>query len=342
MKKKSNKSIFRNLIFFAVLIALTLWILLKDQNMGEIIEILRNVKLEFVAIGILCMMLYLILEAVNLGRTLKALDEKSSFFQNIKYAVIGFFFSSITPAASGGQPMQIYYMYKDDIQVAHSTLALLINLTSMQITTIGIALISLFFNYQYLNLALVIFFIVGILLNLSALTLLVIGICSRRLSRGLINFAIKVLKFFKVKNIEEKKEKLEEELEKYQYSAKYIKANKKLMLKTLFTTIIQFLIYYSISYWTYRAFGFNQCNIIEIVTMQSVLFATVSGIPSPGAVGVSEGAFIEIYKHIYPTNMIKSATLLNRGINFYLFVLISAIIVVINSIRIKNNRRISE
>lgn len=67
--------------------------------------------------------------------------------------------------------------------------------------------------------------------------------------------------------------------------------------------------------------------------MQSILFATVSSIPSPGSVGVSEGAFIEVFRNIYPTHMIKSATLLHRAINFYLVVLISGIVVIINDIR---------
>lgn len=334
MKKK--RKIFRNLLFFLLLIVLTFYILLKDQDIFQIINIMRSVKLEYVLIGMLCMIIYIILESVNLGRTLKTLKEKSSFIKNMKYALIGFFFSSITPAASGGQPMQVYYMHKDKISVANSTLALLINLTSMQIITISFALISLIFNYQYLNTALIIFFIVGILLNISALVLLLIGILSKRMSKGLINITIKILRFFKIKNIEEKQEKLEKELEKYQYSAVYIKNNKKLILKIILTTAIQFAVYYSVSYWTYRAFGFSEHNILEIISMQSVLFATVSGIPSPGAVGVTEGAFMEIFESVFPATMISSAVLINRGVNFYLLVIISAVVVIINDLRSKD------
>lgn len=334
MKKKGK--LFRNLIFFILLIVLTFYILLKDQDIFEIFNILKSVKVEFIFIGIACMAMYLICEAINIGRTLKTLNEKSTFLKNFKYALIGFFFSSITPAASGGQPMQIYYMYKDKISVSNSTLTLLINLTSMQIITISLAIISLIFNYEYLNQILVIFFIIGVLLNLSALILLLIGILSKRLSRGLINIAIKILKFFKVKNIEAKKEKFEEELVKYQNSAVYIKNNKSIIVKTLITTLIQFLFYYSITYWTYRSFGLSESNILEIITMQSVLYATVSGIPSPGAVGVSEGAFMEIFRYVYPASMMSSAVLLNRGINFYLFVIISAIISFANHIKSSN------
>lgn len=331
MKKKSN--IFKNLIFFILLIVLTFYIMLKDQDLPAIFKIIKNAKLEFVFIGIVCMFLYLMCEAINMGRTLKALGEKSSFAKNLKYSLIGFFFSSITPAASGGQPMQVYYMYKDKVSVANSTLALLINLTSMQIITINFALVSLCFNYQYLNKILIIFFVIGISLNIGALILLIIGVFSKRLSRGLINFAIKILKIFKVRNIEAKKEKLENELQKYHASAVYIKNNKRLIVRTLLTTLIQFTLYYSITYWTYRSLGLAKYSIIEIITMQSVLFATVSGIPSPGAVGVTEGAFMEIFRNVFPQAIINSAVLLNRGINFYLFVTISGIVVIVNHLK---------
>ena len=334
MKKK--RKLFRNLIVFILLIILTFYILLKDQNILEVFQVMSSAKIKYISIAIACMFLYMVCEAINIRRTLNTFNEKNSFLKDIKYALIGFFFSSITPAASGGQPMQIYYMHKDNISVANSTLALLINLTSMQIITISFALISLFFNYKYLTPALLIFFIIGILLNLSALVLLLIGIVSKRMSKWLINISIKLLSFFKVKNIEQKRDRFEEELEKYQAGAIYIKNNKLLMLKTIVTTGIQFILYYSITYWTYCSLGLSGHNIFEIITMQSVLYATVSGIPSPGSVGVTEGAFIEIFKNVFPSAIMSSAVLLNRGVNFYLFVLISVIVVIINDLREKD------
>lgn len=330
---KNNGKLIRNFILFILLIIITFAVLLKGEDITQILNILGSVKIQYVLIGILCMAIYISCEAINIGRSLKTLNEKSTFIQNLKYALIGFFFSAITPAASGGQPMQIYYMHKDKISVSNSTLALLLNLTSMQIITIGFALVSLCFNYQYLNGVLIVFFIVGILLNLSALVLLLIAIISKRLSRGMVHFAEKVLKFFRVKNIDAKKEKLEKELEQYHESAVYIKQNKKIMIKILLTTLVQFFAYYSVTFWTYKALGMNEANILEITSMQSVLFATVSGIPSPGAVGVTEGAFTEIFRNIYPGAMMSSAILLNRGINFYFFVIFSGIVTIVNHIR---------
>lgn len=334
---KKTKKMLRNFIFFILLIIITFYVILKGQNITELFEIVRTAKKEFILMAVVCMCLYLGCEAINMGRTLKALGEKSTFFQNLKYAFIGFFFSSITPAASGGQPMQIYYMYKDKISVANSTLALLINLTCVQIVTISIALVSVGVNSQYMNRALRFFFVMGVGLNLTALSLLFISIFSKRMTRALINIVIKILTFFKVKNIEEKQIKFEEELNKYQDSATYIKNNKLVILKTLLTTYIQYLLFYAISYFVYCSFGLKGHSIIEIVTLQSVLYATVSGIPSPGAVGVSEGGFLAIFSKIFPESMVKGAMLLNRGISFYLFVLISSIVVMVNVMREKKD-----
>lgn len=335
-KTKKIKKTIRNLIVFVLLIGLTFYLIFKDQNVLEILNIAVSVKKRYILVAIIAMCLYLLGETINITRILKELGEKSTFLRNIRYTLIGFFFSSITPAASGGQPMEIYYMHKEKIAVANSTLALLVHLTSFQIVTIILGIVSTVIHFEIVKSGLIYLVILGILLNSTALTLLAISIFSKRLSKGLINFAVKVLKFFRISNIEKKQESLEKELEKYQESAVYIKEHKKLMIKTLVTTFIQVIIYYSIPYWVYLAFGFTGYNFFQIVTLQAMLYATVSGIPSPGAVGVSEGAFIEIFKGVFPATMINSAILLNRGASFYLFVIISAIITTITALRTKD------
>ena len=335
--EKNNKirKIITNLIIFILLIILTFYLVLKDQDFSQMSSILKTVKKEFILLGILAMCIYVSCEAINIRRILKELEEKVSFFSAIKYTLSGFFFSAITPAASGGQPMEIYYMHKDNISVAHSTLTLLMQLCSFQIISISFGIISAIIHFDVLKNGLIYLFILGITLNSSALALLVIAIFSKRLSEGLIKFSVKVLKFFRIRNIEEKQEKLEKELASYQTSAIYIKEHKLLMVKTLLTTAVQLLAYYSVTYWVYLAFGLNTYNIWQILTLQAVLYATVSGIPSPGAVGVSEGGFLGIFRKAFPEATISSAMLLSRGVNFYLLIIVSVIVVIVNTFREK-------
>lgn len=231
--------------------------------------------------------------------------------------------------------MQIYYMHKDGKRVANSTLALLINLTCIQVATISLALFSICFNYQYLSTPLLWLFAIGIMLNASALTLLLISITSRKATKWLINKTVKIMKFFKVKNVDEKQAKLEDELKTYQKGARYMSMNKLLVLKTIGTTFIQYITLYMISYFVYKAFGMSEYNIFGVTTMQAALYGTVSGIPSPGAVGVSEGGYMAIFGKIYPEVILSSAMLLTRVINFYLFMILSAFVVFINDLKTK-------
>ena len=329
---KDTKKTIRNFLLFVGLIAITFYIVLKNQNLEDIRQALQIVDIKYLLIGVASMFLYFTFEAINLGRTLKILGEKSNFLSNLKYVLIGFFFSAITPAASGGQPAQIYYMHKKKISIAHATLSLLILLCSYHLVTISFAIFSFILNFKLLSHTLRILFIIGILLNIMVFSILLIGVFSRRMSKALINFGIKILKFFKIKNIEQKEEKLIQGLTKYQGSAKYIKANKLVMIKTVLTTMFQMASYFSISYWVYRSFGLTEKNIIQIITLQSILYATVCVMPLPGSVGISEGVFLGIYVAIYSEAFIGTAMMLHRGISFYIFVILSSIVVIANTI----------
>ena len=331
--KKKIPKLIRNFAFFIILIILTFYFVFKDTNIIEMIYLLGNVKKEYILLALILMVVYILCDAANIGRGLKTLKEKSSFLKNIKYSLIGFFFSGITPAASGGQPMQIYYMKKDGITVANSTLVFLINLTCVQIVTISLAIFSVCINYAYLTVPMIWFFVLGILLNAIALSTLVISISSRRLTKWIINKALRIMRFFRIKNIDEKEENLLKELKTYQIGARYMKLNIPLVLKTLACTYVQFIAFYAISYFVYRAFGLNEFNIFELTTLQAVLYGTTSAIPSPGAVGASEGGYMAIYASIYTETVLSSAMLLTRGINFYLFMIISSAVVLVNDIR---------
>ena len=342
---KMKKNI-RNISIFLLLIYLTFYFIFKGQNFNEILDLIGKVDIKFIIIAVLLMCIYIACDGFNIRKVLRNLNEKTTIWKCIKYSLIGFFFSAITPAASGGQPMQIYYMRKENIKIENSTLTFLINLSCMQVVTISLALFNMIFNYKYMKLPMVLLFILGIVLNLSALIFLLISIFSRRVSKGLINFLVKIMKFFRIKKIDEKKEKLEIGLQKYQKNAKEIRSCKPVILKVLVRTYIQYISLFSVTYFVYRALGFNEYNIFNLVAIQSVLYGTVSGIPLPGSVGASESAYLSLFEHVYrDKNILETAMLVDRVITFYLLVAVCLVVVVINDIYVKikykNNKEIS-
>ena len=223
--KKKRKKYIRNIILLIFLVWLTFHVLFKDQNMDELFNILINADFKFVLLGISFMMIYYICESINLRRTLKELGENVKFISCLKYA-------------TGGQPMQVYYMYKDRIKGANASLALVLNLFSFQVVTISFAIISVFFYHTYLDKGLWILFAIGITLNAGALFLLIVGIFSKKLSTWIVNTSIKIIKKFKLKNEKEIEDGLNEALERYNGSAKYIRKNKRLIVRQFITTLL--------------------------------------------------------------------------------------------------------
>ena len=63
MKKQTK--LLMNFALFMLLIVLTFYILLKDQNIFEVFDIIKSAKIEFILIGILCIAIYVICVAIS-------------------------------------------------------------------------------------------------------------------------------------------------------------------------------------------------------------------------------------------------------------------------------------
>ena len=281
------------------------------------------------------MTFYFLFETLNVKNILRRLGNRLSIINGLKYSLIGFFFSGITPAATGGQPMQIYYMKKNGIQVTNSTLALLIQICSFHIVTIICGIIGLSLNYKLFPYNYLWLFGFGLFFKFLALTMMLICLFSQKLSAKIVNIFIKFLQKIRYKNVQNIKENIDNSLMEYDNGSKFIKRNKKIFLQSLFLVFLQVMVYYMVPYFVYRAFNLNEYNLFQIMFIQAMLYISVSSIPLPGAVGVSESVFLSIYLTIFGSEQLASATLLTRGINFYLFVLIGFVITVFTIIKTK-------
>ena len=115
------------------------------------------------------MLVYYLIESYNVRSILKTFGEKISLLNALKFTWIGFFFSAITPAASGGQPVEIYYMTKEKISGSKATMALLMQLCGFQISTISLGIICSIINPEILQGGLIWLFLLGVLINSVAL-----------------------------------------------------------------------------------------------------------------------------------------------------------------------------
>ena len=335
----NTKKIILNASFFIVLFIITYALIFKDKNIDVLMYNLKDLKIIFLVIGIIMTTIYFSIEAYNTKKILESFNHKLSMINSLKFTMIGFFFSSITPASSGGQPMQIYYMSKEKINVSHSTMALLINLCAYNINTVFLGLFCATLNPNIVSGRLLFLFLLGALFNTISLTILLIGIFNNKLALKLVDFFLLVLKKFRYKKIELLKEKTYKELEIYNESANYIKENKGTFFKAIIRAFLQLIVYHSLPYFTYRALGLNSVNIVEFIIIQSILHCTVASLPLPGTIGVNESVFLILYGGIFGELLLTDALIIHRFISFYLFVIISLTVLIINVISLNKKNR---
>lgn len=107
------------------------------------------------------------------------------------------------------------------------------------------------------------------------------------------------------------------------------------IVKVILTTFAQICFNYSITFFVYKAFNLSTYSFDCFFFAIYIVYISTA-IPLPGSVGSSESSFLTLFKTLFPVSTLSSAMLLSRGISFYLFVIISGIVVLFIGIFKKN------
>ncbi|WP_303765864.1 lysylphosphatidylglycerol synthase transmembrane domain-containing protein [Ruminococcus flavefaciens] len=321
-----------NIALILVITLLTLHLIFKEQELPEIIRDLKSADKRWIAGGAAAAVAFVAGESVIIHYMLRVLEQKTSFFRCLKYSFIGFFFSYITPSSTGGQPMQMYHMKKDKIKIGYSTLIMLLITIAYKSVLILLALGFLIFNFgtveQYAG-DMKWLIVLGFVLNLSFIALLLLvflkPIWARALGIKTVGLLSK-LRVIKRKNKDKYTEKVIRICDTYAMGADYIKKNIAVVFKIFVLTALQRICLFSVTWIVYKAYGLSGTRFIDILTLQIIIAVAVEMLPLPGAAGISEGCFLLTFTEIFGEELVKPALLINRGLTFYLILLIGAVV----------------
>lgn len=338
--KNKRKLIIRivNAMVFFLVAFVTFFVIFKKNNINMILQNLKEVNVLFIVLACFFMILYIACEGINIRRILKTLNDKITYLSSFKYASVGFFFSAITPSASGGDPMQLYFMKKDNLSLSHSALALLVELTSFELVCCVLSVFGYFYNFNVMSNhigKLKYLVILGIVLNVLYITLLLVMIFSKRLALKLERFVVKILELIHYKKLDFFKEKMSKQIDEYHNCSLYIKKNKSLLVKVILTTLVELILYHSIPYCIYLAFGLGKYDVLTFVSLSALMYTSVAFLPLPGAMGASEGSFVVLYKMLFPLSLLSSAMLMSRAVSYYIFVIFTGVFIIVSVIKRK-------
>ena len=139
------------LAVLAVLSFMTFHILFKDHSPESLYEVFSGADWRFVGLGAACMAIYLICEAESIRTLMGAFQTKVPFLRSAGYSFADFYFSAITPSATGGQPMQLYYMTRDGFGFAQSSFSLLTLAAVYQLMVLVYGVVMVILKYPYVQ-----------------------------------------------------------------------------------------------------------------------------------------------------------------------------------------------
>lgn len=328
----SKQKMFRYGMSFFVFISAVLFLLLRGTDIRTVGEALAQTSVPFLLAGILLAEAFHLAEGINIRILLVSFGYRVTFWQGMKYAYIGFFFSSITPSSTGGQPAQIYAMKKDGIEIAHGTTALIAELASFEIAVFFMEIMAVGAVIrgkvrpagELLVLA-----ALGFLMNLLFIAGLLAVLFSHRLKGRLLHFSFMLIRRLPVRNKQGWEEKISGAFRDFQTCADLIRREPKVMGKILAVSICQVICWFSIPYMVCLAMGENGAGYPQTFLLQTVLYMTAALLPFPGAAGISEYAFVKLFAGVFTRHPLAAATLVNRGISFYCLLLISAVMMAV-------------
>jgi uncharacterized protein (TIRG00374 family) len=326
-KKKTNKIY---LIICGIAFIVMVFVLMSE-GIDNILNALAQLNPMFLLLAVGCMVVYWLGEGIGLHLAAKSLDPKVTFRTTMLVTMIGQYFNCITPFASGGQPMQAYTYYKRGLPLSSALTALLSRFIVYQFTLTLYSVVFLIFKLPMFTEGdlkpLTFLVIAGFIVNTFVIIMLFMLAFFRAPTNKLVHGVIVLLgKIHILKHPEDVRESVDKELSQYYENFTFIKSRPVMVLKMFLATVIQLLVYFSITYVIYIGFGMRETDFFTIIACQAFVLMISGFVPLPGAMGAAEGSYAAFFKPIFGDYYTGVSTFIWRFLTFYLPILIGIII----------------
>ena len=251
---------------------------------------------------------------------LKSLNFDITLRKGMFYSIIEFYFSGITPSSTGGQPVQLYYMTKDNIPIRKSYITLMLNTIYFKLIMLIFGILVLIINKSYVfnsDLVYQVCFIIGFFVDLVIVLLGVILLFKISFIEYIYNKLVNVLKKFRFLKNKFQNENNGKVMERYKAEIEFIKTHKLLVFYTFVITFLQRLALFSIIYVIYKALGYSEYSYIELLIIQLSVQISIEALPLPGGAGLSESMLHNIFTVVFSLQMADVGMLLTRTFTFY-------------------------
>ncbi|HBR32720.1 MAG: lysylphosphatidylglycerol synthase transmembrane domain-containing protein [Eubacteriales bacterium] len=345
-KTKKYKISFLILLFLA---AFTFYVIFTKFSFYDIIDKVRESSHKhYLLFACVLSVVYIALYGRFINVGISALNEKTSRLKCFVYGCADFFYSAITPSASGGQPVVIYLMTKDGISLSTSAITVIFQTIAFKAVLLFYGILSLFVVWNIVSITSVLFLIlilVGVATALISITLCIVSMYRPYLTEKVGTAILRFLtKLRIIRNGKERICSFKDTLTEYHKAATFLNNKKRVLLRMFFITLCQRTAMFSIAYFVYRSFGLCSFGYIDFLCVQALVSLAIDSVPLPGSMGANEYATYFLYGVVYGSNDVMAATamLLTRGFSFYFPLVFTSILILgkqlLDHFKIRTNR----
>lgn len=340
---ENKKKMAFNVVFLILVFAGTIYGVFHGEDLGEIARILKTVNLLWLIPGFICVIVFIWGESIIIYYMMRTLGIKRKKWTCFLFSSVGFFFSCITPSASGGQPAQIYYMKKEKIPIPVSTLVLMIVTITYKLVLVVIGVVVTFFGqgfiHKYLYDVRYVFYL-GTGLNVFCVVTMLILVFHPVLARTILVKGMALLeRMHLMKRKQSRLDRLNASMDQYRETAVYLKNHVKVLVNVFGITLFQRFALFTATWFVYKAFGLSGQSAWLIILLQSTISVSVDMLPLPGGMGISEKLFLVIFAPIFGTGLLLPGMILSRGLGYYTELLVSAVLTIVANFTIGKGKK---
>ena len=334
--KPLTKRLLNLLLIFGTL-AIVLYIGFQDNDLPKTVEILTSISVPSVIVCVALYLLFVFCDALSIWYFLRRQGYQIGILYVYFTSIAGQYYSNITPGATGGQPMQIYYLHRRNIPTGVATSALITRFFSFQFMLLVIGTVCWATHVDYVREHFEGWYwalIMGYVWNVMVCTIIIVMSFFRPAVRWFANIALKLgTKLHLIKNPEKTREKWTRSVDNFHNTMRDVLHHPKDLGVQLLIGAAQLLALMTIVWFIYTDIGIPKAGTYpQIITLDVLEYTAAAYTPLPGASGAQEVMFAQAFGGVFGENTFP-AQLLWRFFTFYISLIIGLVVVTADGLR---------
>lgn len=316
--------------------ALTIWAVASQSrtfSIADLWALIESAHKGWLTAALLSMFGFIFFEGMAIIRVTGRLGFPKNPLNGTVYGASDVYFSAITPSATGGQPVCAWFMMRDGIPGATTTVTLLITLVMYTLALLLSGIVTMLFGFRiflaFSGLAKLMILLGSVILLLLGLFFLMLLRKPKILHRICSAFLRFLEKIHLMHSAQKLRDKLDTVMEEYSLCSKMLLGRGSILLESFFWNLCQRLSYFMVTFLLFMAVGRGSGMAIKATAVQCLSCVGSNCIPIPGAMGAADYMLLDGFGQMLDEKSAVTMEMLCRGVTFYGSVSVGLIIVVI-------------